>query len=73
MVLSMPVGFYLRNLSRINAMKRESVCMEHTSSEILSSSSFPVIHKVGNVDIFLFAKIENMTDREIHQLKFKVP
>ena len=35
-------------------------------TEVSLHSSFPVMHKVGNVDIFLLPKFEkNMTDREI--------
>ena len=33
-------------------------------------SSFPVIHKVGNVGIFVFLKFENKLDREINSLNF---
>ena len=31
-------------------------------------SSFPVMHKVGNVDIFVLHKFKSMTDREIYYI-----
>ena len=35
-----------------------------------SHSSFPVIHKVGNFDIFVLFKFENKLDREINPFNF---
>ena len=32
---------------------------------VFISSSFPVIHKVGNIGIFVLLKFENKSDREI--------
>ena len=31
-------------------------------------TSFTITHKVGNVDIFVLPKFENMTDNEIHHI-----
>ena len=36
-------------------MNNETVLCWHAQSEEITHSSFPVIHKVGNVDIFVFA------------------
>ena len=37
--------------------------MSLTKNYGLHHSSFPVIHKVGNVDIFALPKFENMTEK----------
>ena len=34
------------------------------------NSSFPMIHKVGNADIFVLLKFENKMDREINHFNY---
>ena len=42
----------------------------HEKGTISQESSFPVIHKIGNVDMFVLLKFENKMDREIIDFNF---
>ena len=39
-------------------------------NELVNQSSFPVIHKVGNVGIFVLVKCETKLDKEINHFSF---
>ena len=44
----------------------EEYCFRLILIPFISQSSFPVIHKVGHVNIFILCKFKNITDREIY-------
>ena len=65
----------ISGITAVESIKEISFETFHTTGQgetfgwsVYTLSSFPVIHKVGNVDIFVLCKFKNMTDREIYYI-----
>ena len=55
-----------RDFKVTEVLSTKTMCMAMSSNEFLhfdyNHSSFPVVHNVGNVDIFVLLKFENKLD-----------